>query len=224
VPDAAKPAAKTVKVQDVEELIRAINGVTDCRIVTNDWGAVEEIHVLASAERLAKAVARDVESALAARFSMDIDHRKISVAQLGTPPAFVSADYRLRMKRQRVEVDQALGQCTIQIELLTPVSAAISGEATGPNDRHGLQRLAGLATVNAIQSVLAPGRKLLLEDLVTVHVSGREISLALLAVEIGGRAETLIGTALSASGEDVTAAVRACLDAVNRRLGALVPA
>ncbi len=224
MPDAAKPAAKTVKVKDVEELIRAINGVTDCRIVTNDWGAVEEIHVLASAERLAKAVARDVESALAARFSMDIDHRKISVAQLGTPPAFVSADYRLRMKRQRVEVDQALGQCTVQIELLTPVSAATAGEATGPNDRRGLQRLAGLATVNAVQTVLAPGRKILLEDLVTVHVSGREITLAVLAVEIGSHSETLVGTALSASGEDVTAAVRACLDAVNRRLGALVPA
>ncbi len=222
--DPVKPAAKTVKVQDVEELIRAINGVTDCRIVTNDWGAVEEIHVLASAERLAKAVARDVESALAARFSMDIDHRKISGAQLGTPPAFVSPDYRLRMKRQRVEVDQALGECTIQVELLTPVSAATMGEATGPNDRHGLQRLAALATVNAIQTVLAPGRKLLLEDLVTVHVSGREIALAVLAVEIGGRTETLLGTALSASGEDVTAAVRSCLDAVNRRLGTLVPA
>ena len=45
-------------------------------------GSPAEVHVLARAGKNAKAVARDVQSALCAGFGVEVDHKIISVAQL----------------------------------------------------------------------------------------------------------------------------------------------
>ena len=212
----------TVKVADVEALVKEIHGVTDCRIVINDWGAVQEVHVLATAERTPKGIARDVESALSARFGMDVDYKKISVAQLGTPSLMTPAEYRLRIKGHSVEVDQTAHKATIKVELLTPIGTAVVGEASGAKERRALLRLAAQATLDAMKALLADPRQLTIEDVVETHVGGREIILAVLSVGGQPAEESLIGTAAVAPGEDVASAIRACLDAVNRRLSMFV--
>lgn len=218
--EAAK--GRTVKVKDVEELIKEIHGVTDCRIVINDWGAVDEVHVLASAERTAKGIARDVESALAARFGMDVDHKKISVAQLGTPSPIPPAEYRLRIKGHRIEVDQTARTATIKVDLLTPIGTVVSGEAMGPQERRTLLRMAAQATIEALATLLPHPKQLNVEDVIQTHVGGREIILAVLAVQGSRVDDVLVGTASVVPGEDVASAVRACLDAVNRRLSLFI--
>lgn len=215
------PSGK-VKVKEVEDLIKSIQGVTDCRIVINDWGAVEEVHVLASSERPAKGIARDVESAMAARFGMDIDHKKISVAQLGTPSPMLPAEYRIRIKGHRLDVNQADRTASLQVELLTPIGTVVSGEATGTTERRSLVRMAGQATTSAIDNILPPARRLVLEEVLQMTVAGREIVLALMSAQGERGNDTLIGTATMVSGEEIGCAVKACLDAVNRRLSLFI--
>ena len=65
----------------IEETLRLIPGVLSARVV-GDAGDPSEIHVLAGSERHPKQIARDVESCLAAKFDLVVDHRKISVAQM----------------------------------------------------------------------------------------------------------------------------------------------
>src|SRR5690606_9587784 len=64
----------------IEETLRLIPGVLSARVV-GDAGDPAEIHILAGSERQPKQIARDVESCLAAKFNLIIDHKKISVAQ-----------------------------------------------------------------------------------------------------------------------------------------------
>ena len=75
-------AAQEVTVEEMETLICQLPTVMKCAVSVNDWGSVEEIHVLTNLERTPKQIVRDVESALVARFNLKVDHKRISVAQI----------------------------------------------------------------------------------------------------------------------------------------------
>jgi hypothetical protein len=54
--------------------------------VARPGGEIDEIHLLTDMEVAPKQTVRNVESALKAHFHLEIDHRKISVAQSSEPP------------------------------------------------------------------------------------------------------------------------------------------
>ena len=79
-------AGSVLPIKRAEELILTLPGVVSAKIIESDTGAVEQIHVLTSAELTPKQVVRNIESALMAHLAMRIDHRKISVAITSEPP------------------------------------------------------------------------------------------------------------------------------------------
>ncbi len=96
---------------------------------------------------------------------------------------------------------------------LGPEGRQVLGQATGDKTPHGLQVLAQ-ATLEAA-SALAGGTRIELKGASLVDVFGREAVLVVVQVEDGP--ETL-GAALLRDGPVSEAAVRATLDALNRRL------
>lgn len=73
-------AGSVLPIRKAEELLSTLPGVVAAKIIAADNGAVEEIHVLTTAELTPKQTVRNVESALIAHLGMRVDHRKISVA------------------------------------------------------------------------------------------------------------------------------------------------
>ncbi|MDX1568727.1 MAG: hypothetical protein R3223_13050 [Longimicrobiales bacterium] len=67
--------------KDAERLLNSLTGVVSARLVTSASGDIEEIHVLTTHDVSAKQTVRNVESALLAQLGINVDHRKISVAQ-----------------------------------------------------------------------------------------------------------------------------------------------
>jgi hypothetical protein len=74
-------------IEDAERLLLSLKGVVSARLVTRPGGEVEEIHLLTTDEVTAKQTVRNVESALLAHLGLEVDHRKISVAQTKERPA-----------------------------------------------------------------------------------------------------------------------------------------
>ncbi len=70
------------RVRRAEELIKRLRDVQSCKITTDQHGNFSEIHVVASGDRPPKMIARDVESCLKAKMSMDVDYRKIGVVMI----------------------------------------------------------------------------------------------------------------------------------------------
>ncbi len=64
----------------------SLPGIMSVRIVARPGGDIEEIHLLTTTEVAAKQTVRNVESALRAKFHLEVDHRKISVAQSSDSP------------------------------------------------------------------------------------------------------------------------------------------
>lgn len=73
-------AGAVLPIRRAEELLSTLPGVIAARIIASDTGAVDEIHILTSADIAPKQTVRNVESALIAHLGMRVDHRKISVA------------------------------------------------------------------------------------------------------------------------------------------------
>lgn len=73
-------AGSVLPIKRAEELLATLPGVIAARIIASPNGAVDEIHVLTTAEVAPKQTVRNIESALIAHLGMRVDHRKISVA------------------------------------------------------------------------------------------------------------------------------------------------
>jgi hypothetical protein len=73
-------AGSVLPLKRAEELLQTLPGVIAARIIAGETGAVDEIHVLTTAEVTPKQTVRNIESALIAHLGMRVDHRKISVA------------------------------------------------------------------------------------------------------------------------------------------------
>jgi hypothetical protein len=72
-------------VADAQRWVTQIIGVQDCVINLTADGEIEAVHVTASTEKPPRRIVRDVETLLKARLEVDIDYKKISVAQLNGP-------------------------------------------------------------------------------------------------------------------------------------------
>lgn len=68
-------------VEDAELLLNSLNGVISVRMVAEAGGEIAEIHLVTTQEVSPKQTVRNVESALLAQLGINVDHRKISVAQ-----------------------------------------------------------------------------------------------------------------------------------------------
>src|SRR3954471_22438330 len=72
---------------ELEDALRRIQGVKAASVVTGPDAVPTEVHVLAAPGKPAKQVVRDVQSLAMARYDIDIDHRIVSVVQIGEDPA-----------------------------------------------------------------------------------------------------------------------------------------
>jgi hypothetical protein len=88
-------AGSVLPIKRAEELILTLPGVISVRIIAGDSGAIDQIHVLTTAELTPKQMVRNIESALIAHLAMRIDHRKISVATTSeTKPKLLGEEAR----------------------------------------------------------------------------------------------------------------------------------
>ena len=110
-------AGSVLPIKRAEELLQTLPGVIAARIIASETGAVDEIHVLTSAEVTPKQTVRNIESALIAHLGMRVDHRKISVATT------------LEQRKAEPEPVKA-PQPGMQSPLAAPATAAVASSAT----------------------------------------------------------------------------------------------
>lgn len=213
-----RPATPTV--DEIERLIGQLAGVQSARVVINDWGAIEEIHVLSSTERTAKQVVRDVESSLAARWGINVDHKKVSVAQLTDAAPPISA-LRVKLMGVQLALDNRLGRAEAKVTLgrADDDKEVYEGEAQGSGSRTGILRVVAEAALNAVNQVVEPPNVLALEEVSAVGLSHRELVVVTMMLVSPRRHEEVLVGAVTVRGEPANAAAKAVLDAVNRRLG-----
>lgn len=217
---------KFVSVDEVEGVIGQLRDVESAKVVTNHNGAIEEVHVLVSAGRAPKQIVRDIESAVMAKLGLEIDHKKISVAQIEEPgprrlvrgaPAIRSAEIgRLRFVDVNISIDGPMAEARVRLSRDTGI---FEGSSRGANTEHNHLRMIAQATLDAVSQSSPLDGVYALEDIDrSVMLAGERVVVAYVNRVTSRGEEHLTGSALIRS--DVwKAVVSASLDAVNRRAG-----
>jgi len=200
------------RAREYEALIRRIKDVISARVMFSPDGQIEEIHVLASGDRNAKQLVRDVESLLMAQ-GVPVDHKKISVALLAPEPS--SSGDRMRVVGFTVSRQGRTAECRVRLEFR---GSTAEGSAQGPGTGSGHVRITAEAALAAVQRFIKSPSELFLEDCGVVQIGGRR-AVTVCVLELDGDDErSYIGTCLVRQ-DETDAVVRATLDAVNRRFG-----
>ena len=229
-PLASPIAGSVLPIKRAEELLATLPGVVSVRIVASDTGAVDEIHVLTTAEVSPKQTVRNIESALIAHLSMRVDHRKISVATtVETPkPApearaveaaiLEEAANKRRVYFEDVEVRRSRTKGVTCRVTLRKGDASYIGEAEGAETERSRAELAARAAVLAIGQAEGESRQLALDGCKLIDAFDREFVIVGLTARWGRESAFLSGTCEIKDSPE-TASVLAVLDATNRWIG-----
>jgi hypothetical protein len=132
-------AGSALPIRRAEELIATLPGIISVRIVPNETGAVEEIHVLTTDLVAPKNTVRNIESALMAQLGIRVNHRKISIATtLDAPRALdavvesAGASPRAPLADARpATTDAGFGGPSAPMAPATPLPAIVMGPSSG---------------------------------------------------------------------------------------------
>jgi len=212
-----------VSIADMEQTLCQVAEIKAARVVVSPEGVIQEIHVLAMPSKSPKQLVRDIESTLMAAFGIAVDHKKISIAQLGQEELpkteAPTAAPQVRPKIRAINVDVNGLQSTVNVSLEIEGDLYV-GEATGPASQTGRQRLVAQAALNAIGEYSHSSAAFALEDVGVTQLGREQVAVAAVVLLTPFGEQTYSGSALVRQNEK-DSIVRATMDAINRRLGFL---
>ncbi|HWQ41296.1 MAG TPA: hypothetical protein VN456_04595 [Desulfosporosinus sp.] len=203
-------------IQDWEQAIKQVKSVIAARINVNSQGEIEEVHILAGPGRAPKQVVRDIETILVAQFDLQIDHKKISVAQVeDDEEATLATVGPTRLKLVGVTLKTVNGMAEVMVELLSG-DKIIEGLAQGPSTSQNNLRLFVEATLKALSSLTIDKYLFVTEDVRITPLAKQQVALVAITLITSAGEQSLAGCALVKSDER-EAVVKATLDAINRK-------
>lgn len=205
----------------IEAELCRIPTVTAVRVVTDEIGRPVELHVLAEPGRAAKQIVRDVQSVALTTFGLEVDRRIVSVVQLSSNGAAPSApgitsEPTTRLRIVTTQVTVSGHRAVVQVTLASGTDDA-SGFAEGSGSASARPRLLATATLDALRQLEPAAECIDLDSATLVRVGAHDLVAVVLTQSEPPHEHHLAGSALIHSGGD-DAAVRAVLDATNRRL------
>jgi hypothetical protein len=200
----------------LQELINDIEGIVSSKVKLDDTGNLVEIHALADKSRNAKQIVRDIQSAVTAKFDLEIDHRIISIAQLSCD-SVMQKDLRIVFKG--MEVASKGLEIDVKV-ILSHGDKDYFGSQKGINTTTSINRTIAQATLKALSDFLNIGEIFVVEDVETLNIAKTNVVVvAVTCVDKNGE-QLLIGSSMNL-GDIKEAVVKATLDAVNRRIAKL---
>ncbi|MCL4555141.1 MAG: hypothetical protein M1617_02020 [Actinobacteria bacterium] len=213
--------ASQVSIEDIENTLGQVAEIQAARVVVSSEGLIEEIHVLALPNKSPKQLVRDIESTLMASFGIAIDHKKISIAQLGgdvvgpTGTEPVRPEFRVKILSINAHVSGVHSTVTVSLDI---DGETCLGEAFGPASQTGRVRLVAMATLDAINKYISDARCFGLEDVAIIPLGRQRVAVSCVTMVSTNGEESFSGSALVHQ-NDKDSIVKATLDAINRRLG-----
>lgn len=200
-------------IREIESVISQVKGVLSSKVVCEDHDIVE-IHVLADHSRTPKQIVRDIESAVLVKLGTPLDHKQISVVQLGEAGKTIPIPGPA-LQLQRINCSAGNEEIEVMVTI-NPGEEIFSATVSGPNTRQYRLRLAAEAALRSVEQYLGGGSKFLAADVQKIHIAGQEAIVAVISHCMGQDEDILPGIALN-RGDEMEAAARATLDAVARR-------
>jgi hypothetical protein len=224
---------------ELEDALRHLPGVKAASVVTGPDAVPTEVHVLANPGKAAKQVVRDVQSLALAQYDIEIDHRIVSVVQLGddevrpvprateqpipedtaaAPEDTTEDDTPAPVVRPSISAitvrsghGETQASVTIGIGDLT-----FEGTSQGPAGHSHRARLVAIATLESVAELL--GQPCEVESSAVVSTGTRDVALTVLTLTLPRTGEQVLTGSAVVRGDEADAVARSVLAALNRQL------
>jgi hypothetical protein len=217
-------AVEDLDLREVERELCRLPEVNAARIVEDEIGRPIEIHILASRDKHAKQIVRDVQSVAMATFGLELDRRLVSVVQLegGAGDERVVGTNGRSTALSRVSIDgitaEKSGLRSHVRVTLTQGSDEATGITEGSIASSARHRLVAQSTLDALRQLVPAADCADVEMATVLRVGQRDVAVTNVTFVIPPGEEIVSGSALVRDGGEQEAVARAVLDAVNRRL------
>jgi hypothetical protein len=202
-----------MNIREIEKLLGQVDSVISSKIVVDNQDNIEEIHILSTKERSPKQLSRDIQSVLISRFGIDIDHKKISIAQIDEK-SLEDKDFRLKLKS--IEFTTFGIKANVKVTLGRN-GKSFEGSTTGPNTTYNFNKLLSLATLRAVEKFLDIEDNFILDDIKIIELAGREVVVTSITFVTEYGEQMFTGSAFI-NKDKKEAVVKATLDAINRKI------
>ena len=86
-----------MNIEIIENNLEKLDSVISCKIILGENDLIDEIHIVSNGKRNPKQLCRDIQSILIATHKLNIDYKKISIAQI-TDNTLGKLENRLKIK------------------------------------------------------------------------------------------------------------------------------
>ena len=211
---------------ELEDALCALPGVQAVSIVTTGEAVPTEVHVLAAPGKPAKQIVRDVQSLAMASFDREIDHRIISVVQIGAAPEVIDLDeaasgvadstaasHRPVIAAVGMRTSSQEATATVCLRVGADLHEGSAGGSTAPSQRAGL---VARATLDALRELL--GVRCEIEAAQVTDAGTHQVALVVLSLSVPRVGQQLLTGSAVVRADPADAVARAVLAALNRQL------
>lgn len=199
-----------------KELLLQLPGIVSAEFVFGEGDSVRELHVLSTEKRTPKQIVRDIESAMMAKFGVQIDHRLISVAQISEDAVRDRFPVEKRLVCSGMDLSIRSDNAEICVEL-TYGETVYRGEIQAGPKGSARRRATAEATVAAVNQYGEGAFYARIAEVKTIEIAEQAAVIVAVSFISRGREELLLGSCFQWE-EDGLPVVRATLDALNRKI------
>lgn len=196
----------------IENDIEHLESVISCRFVI-DNGDVKEIHIVSNGTRSPKQISRDVQSVLIATYDLNIDYKKISIAEL---PSEEIVKKRPRLRIEKISIEDNGTKANIKVGL-SDDSNLYESDLSGINTTRNIDRMLVNAVLACVEKSMETEDRFILEDVKSINLSTDGVVVVVLVYIINEQEKRLCGSSLIEN-DHKKAVVKATLDALNRNI------
>ena len=217
------PQRFNYEIEKVEKSLKNLNDVLFVKMILSEQKEINEIHVITKDSSNPKKIIRDIESFLLAKYSIQVDYRKISIAQVkdeGIKEEQIKeeSESSLRLKFSDIKVATTGNHFEVVVQLESN-GKIYEGKVSGTNWDQNQEYLVAKATLEGISSYLESSIFFQIDEIKKIRLDSKDIVIVSINLINSKRKEreSLIGSAVIRDDFN-KALVKAILKATNRRI------
>jgi len=215
------PRRFNYEIEEVEKSLKNLNDILFVKIMLSEEKDIKEIHVITKDSSNPKKIIRDIESFLLAKYNIEVDYRKISIAQVkdeGIKEGQIKAELEssLRFKFSDIQVVTTGNHFEVLVQLECN-GKIYEGKVSGINWEQNQEYLVAKATLEGISSYLEGSIFFQIDEIKKVKLDSKDIVMVSIYLINSRRKENLVGSTVIEDDFN-KAVVKAILKATNRRI------
>lgn len=216
------PQRFNYEVEDIEKSLKDLSDILFAKIVLSEDGDIKEIHIIAKDSSNPKNITRDIESFLLAKYNIQVDYRKISIAQVKDKEMIdgqikdEESESSLRLRFSDIKAGAIGDQFEVCVKLENN-GKIYEGKVSGKNWEENREYLVAKASLEAISSYLEGSIFFQVDEIKKIELESKEIIVVSINLIDSKRKENLVGS-MVIKDDFNKAVVKAILKATNRRI------